>query len=81
MCRTNRYRTAEPKYFAITANFDEFYDKVLQKVKKKWDRAGNEILGLSDSKVSRLFSGKQRDFETLEKMAGLMQIKFVFKAK
>lgn len=65
----------------VSSDFNEFYSEVLQKVKKNWKRTGNSILGLSDAKVSRLFTGKQKDFETLLKMAGLMQIKIEFRAE
>ncbi len=65
---------------AESAQFDDFYCQLLQIVKDNWKRIGNEILGLSDSKVSRLFSGKQKDFETLIKMSEFMRIDFVFRA-
>jgi len=47
-------------------------------VKTNWQRGGNLILGLSDSKVSRIFSGKQKDFGTLVKMAEFMEIDVLF---
>jgi len=65
--------------FAESANYDTFYLRVLQIVEENWKRSGNELIGLSDSKVSRLFSGKQKDFETLIKMAEFMKLYFSFK--
>jgi len=64
--------------FSHYAKYDEFYEILLQKVKTNWQRGGNLILGLSDSKVSRIFSGKQKDFGTLVKMAEFMEIDVLF---
>ena len=81
MYKSRKYKICDSKYFSITANFDTFYDEILQKVKKNWKRTGNQILGLSDAKVSRLFTSKQKDFETLILMAEFMQIKIQFRAE
>lgn len=56
------------------SNYEKFYDALLQKVKNKWKRIGNDFLGLSDAKVHRLFTGKQKDIEKLIEMAEFMQI-------
>jgi hypothetical protein len=64
--------------FAIYANYSDFYEALLQKVQRNWNRSGNKILGLSDSKVSRLFSGKQKDAEVLILMAEFMQYRLLF---
>ena len=81
MYKSRNYKYSTPTYFLKTANYDEFYDIILQKVRNNWNRYGNQILGLSDSKVSRIFNSKQKDVETLFKMAALMQIKLEFKIK
>lgn len=75
------YNNKQINYIAVSENYDVFYDSILQIVKNDWRRVGTEILGLSDSKVSRLFTGKQKDFDTLFKMAKFMGIKFEFIAK
>jgi hypothetical protein len=63
-----------------SANFSTFYLRLLKVVRDNWKRTGNSVLGLTDSKVSRLFSGKQKDFETLLGMAEFMGIDFRFVA-
>ena len=73
------YYKDNKEYFAQSNNYDEFYCKVLQVVSENWKRTGNSILGYSDSKVSRLFSGKQKDFEMLIEMAEFMKMTFSFK--
>ena len=78
MYRTRIYNPLYKKDFAEFANYNDFYEALLQKVKIKWNRMGNDILNLSDSKVSRLFSGKQKDIEILIMMAEFMQMKFIF---
>jgi hypothetical protein len=65
--------------FAESLEYDTFYLQVLQIVKDNWKRTGNELLGLSDSKVSRLLSGKQKDFKALVKMCEFMKLDFSFK--
>jgi len=81
MCKSNKYSNEPPKYFAVSANYNDFYNQLLQKVQNNWNRIGNDILGLSDSKVSRLLSGKQKDFGTLVMMAEFIGIELIFKAK
>jgi hypothetical protein len=73
------YYDSNKNCFAKSANFDTFYSQVLQTVKKNWKRTGNELIGIDDSKMSRLLSGKQRDFETLVAMAEFMKLSFDFK--
>ena len=61
------------------SNYEKFYIHLLQKVKNNWKRVGNEFLNLSDAKVHRIFTGKQKDFETLIQMAEFMQMRIEFK--
>lgn len=80
MYKSRNYKINSPEYFAKTANFETFYSTVLQKVKKNWNKIGNELIGISDAKMYRLFNRTQDDFETLLKMAEFIQIRFEFKA-
>lgn len=66
------------KSLAESTNFDEFYLQVLQIVKDNWDRKGNRLIGISDDKMYRLFSGKGKDADTIFKMAEFMQISLKF---
>lgn len=59
-------------------NFDKFYDHILSIVKSKWNKIGNELIGISDDKMYRILSGKQRDFETIYRMADFMKIDIWF---
>lgn len=65
---------------AESTNFDTFYLQIMQLMRKHWDKSGNDIIGISNDKMYRIFSGKQKDFETLIKMAEFMRIGFVFRA-
>ena len=76
MYKSRKYKISTGNNFS---NYEKFYIHLLQKVKKNWKRVGNEFLNLSDAKVHRIFTGKQKDFETLIEMAEFMQMRIEFK--
>jgi hypothetical protein len=65
---------------AESTNISAFYMQLLQLVQESWNKSGNSLIGISNDKMYRIFSGKQRDFETLVKMAEFMKVSFRFKA-
>ena len=65
---------------AESTKISEFYLQLLQLVKDNWKKSGNSLIEISDDKMYRILSGKQRDFETLVKMAEFMKVSFRFKA-
>lgn len=76
MYKSRSYNISQSNTFS---NYDNFKASVFQKVKRGWKRAGNEYLGIDDAKVHRIFTGKQKDFDTIMRMAEFMQMKFEFK--
>lgn len=65
---------------AESTKYDSFYEQLLQLVKDNWNKIGNDLVGISEAKMYRMFSGKQKDFETLMLMAEFMKVSFWFKA-
>ena len=76
MYKSRNYKISSGNSFY---NYEKFYAHLLQKVKNNWSRSGNEFLNLSDAKVHRIFTGKQKDFETLVQMAEFMQFRIEFR--
>jgi hypothetical protein len=77
----NNSQICEASYIPIeTGSYDDFYNSLLIKVQSNWNKSGNDLIGISIDKMYRLFSGKQKDFETLVLMAEFMDVSFWFKA-
>lgn len=58
---------------SVTASLMEEYNKILQKVKSRWLRSDCKMIGISESKASRVFNG-QFDILTLCDMASICGI-------
>ena len=56
-----------------TARFMSSYNYLLQQVKSRWIRSDCKMIGISESKASRVFNG-QFDILTLLKMAAICGI-------
>lgn len=74
------YYKGKADYLAKSTKYSDFYLQLLKLVKDNWNKTGNSLIDISDDKMYRLFSGKQKDFGTLVLMAEFMDISFWFKA-
>jgi len=57
--------------------FMQTYNYILQEVKKKWIRSDCKMIGISESKASRVFNG-QFDILTLLEMASICNFEHEF---
>lgn len=57
-----------------SAKFKQDYNNILQKVKNRWVGHLAKDIGISESKASRILTGKQFDVLTLCEMASIVNI-------
>jgi len=67
------YKKYNRQLVVITTSYDLFHYALLQKIQQQWDKTGNDIIGISNDKMYRIFSGKQKDLQTLFDMAEFME--------